>query len=117
MGHEGMRLNIHRTVAYCYLAALVVMAGGCGRNTVKNVAGRFTVEHVSSSVIDTIGYDKASNRLYVRFNSGWEYVYPGVPRQVYAAFREAPSKGQFFNYVIKDRFPAWRLPPQPVKRQ
>ena len=32
------------------------------------------------------------------------YTYYDVPKQVYAAFRAAPSKGQFVNAYVKDRY-------------
>ena len=58
-----------------------------------------------SSVIRSFDYDAARNELSLTFVSGKVYIYQLVPRQVYEAFRTAPSKGAFFNEHIRDRFP------------
>jgi lysyl-tRNA synthetase class 2 len=57
-----------------------------------------------SSVIETFAYDEDERRLMVRFVSGLVYVYASVPGDVAAGFRDAPSKGQYFNESIRDRF-------------
>lgn len=83
-----------------------IMSSGCaGGESRRDAAGRFTVERVSSSVIQVIGYDFSSSTLYIKFNTGHEYVYAGVPYPLYLKFRDASSKGQFFNHAIKNRYP------------
>jgi len=62
-----------------------------------------------STVVTRFDYDEATRELQVTFSSGMTYTYYGVPRQVHAAFRDAPSRGQFFNKWIKDRYDfRWR---------
>jgi hypothetical protein len=56
---------------------------------------------VASSTISGVGYDDATGVLAVRFNSGTEYHYYGVPRDVYEGFFSAPSVGQYFNVYVK----------------
>lgn len=65
--------------------------------------------HVDSTAIRDIDYDEDRNKLFVRFTSGAEYVYVGVPSPVHRAFAEAPSKGGFFAHEIRDRYPFNRL--------
>lgn len=59
---------------------------------------------VSSSNIESIGYDLDSMELYVRFHTGSTYVYYGVPESVYIAFLHAPSKGKFHNRLISKNY-------------
>jgi hypothetical protein len=61
-----------------------------------------------SSVIRSFDYDPALHRLFVRFVSGRLYHYDCVPGRVFEAMRRAPSKGRYFNRMIRDRFPATR---------
>lgn len=58
-----------------------------------------------STSIKRIDYDAESRTLSVWFvASGRRYDFQEVPPQTYAAFRNAFSKGRFFNAVIRDRF-------------
>ncbi len=57
-----------------------------------------------STAIEHIGYDEAARELHVTFVGGAAYTYYCVPKQVYSAFRAAPSKGPFLNHWIKDRY-------------
>ncbi|HEV7668313.1 MAG TPA: KTSC domain-containing protein [Thermoanaerobaculia bacterium] len=62
-------------------------------------------ESVDSSSLSGVGYDSSSRTLEIEFVSGRIYRYQGVPQGIYSALLEAPSKGQFFNREIRDRFP------------
>ncbi len=57
-----------------------------------------------STAVEHIGYDEAARELHVTFVGGGAYTYYHVPKQVYAAFRSAASKGRFLNAFIKDRY-------------
>jgi len=57
-----------------------------------------------STAVEHISYDEATRELNVTYVGGGTYTYYGVPKQLYAAFREARSKGQFVNQFIKDRY-------------
>jgi lysyl-tRNA synthetase class 2 len=57
-----------------------------------------------STAVEHVGYDETAGELYVTFVGGGAYTYYEVPKRVYNAFRAAPSKGQFFNAWIKDRY-------------
>ena len=57
-----------------------------------------------STAIEQVSYDEAARELHVTFVGGGAYTYYHVPKQVYSAFRAAPSQGQFFNAWIKDRY-------------
>jgi hypothetical protein len=59
---------------------------------------------VVSSAILRIEYNEFARELHVTFTSGNTYSYYGVPKDVYERFLHAPSKGQFFNDYIKDRY-------------
>jgi len=62
-------------------------------------------EPVSSTSIAAIGYDDDSEVLEVEFVSGSIYRYRGVSQDMFEDFRQAPSKGAFFNQHIKDAYP------------
>jgi len=57
-----------------------------------------------SSVIRFFRYAPETRELKVTFVSGRLYVYEDVPPEVAAAFRNARSKGTFFNREIRDRY-------------
>ena len=65
--------------------------------------------YVNSTAISEIDYDAARAKLLVRFMSGERYVYVGVPGEVHRSFVEADSKGRFFQFQIRDRYPFNRL--------
>ena len=58
-----------------------------------------------SSVIRRFDYDPRAQALDVEFVSGRLYRYADVPAEVAEAFREAASKGRFFNARIRDHYP------------
>lgn len=64
---------------------------------------------VVSSNLVSVGYDSQSGTLEVEFQNGTVYQYFNVPQSTYEAFMAAPSKGQFFAYQIRDRFPYGRV--------
>ena len=57
-----------------------------------------------STAVEHISYDEATRELHVIYVGGATYTYYGVPKQLYAAFREAGSKGQFVNQFVKNRY-------------
>ena len=57
--------------------------------------------YVDSSNIEAIGYDETAQELHVRFLSGDMYAYHSVPRDIYDALMNAPSKGSFLNREVK----------------
>lgn len=57
-----------------------------------------------STVIRRFDYDPRTEGLDVEFVSGRRYRYAGVPAEVAEAFREAFSKGRFFNARIRDHY-------------
>ena len=64
---------------------------------------------VDSAAIREIDYDADRAKLLVRFESGEQYVYVGVPGEVHRSFVNADSKGRFFHLQIRDRYPFNRL--------
>ena len=64
---------------------------------------------VDSAAISEINYDDERAKLLVRFASGEQYVYVGVPGEVHRCFLEADSKGRYFQSQIRDRYPFNRL--------
>ena len=70
-----------------------------------------TISHpfrlVSSTAVSYIGYDELTQVLYVcLLVEGIEpFRYLGVPLYVYEAFMEAPSKGAYYNYYVRNSYP------------
>jgi lysyl-tRNA synthetase class 2 len=62
-----------------------------------------------SAAIRGIHYNPVRQRLVVRFVDGDEYAYVGVPGEVHRLFVAADSKGRFFAYQIRGRYPYNRL--------
>lgn len=70
---------------------------------------------VQSSAVLAIAYSEIWWVLDVSFHSGAVYRYFGVDSSTFEEFRVAPSKGQFFNIRVKNRFPFLRLAsPRPL---
>ncbi|MGD1319375.1 KTSC domain-containing protein [Chryseobacterium sp. 2R14A] len=57
-----------------------------------------------SSVVNHYIYFPETEILRVIYQSGAIYDYLKVPLDISEKFREARSKGQFLNFVIKPRF-------------
>lgn len=64
---------------------------------------------VESAAISEIRYDEGRAKLFVRFVDGDAYVYVGVPGEVHRSFMDADSKGRFFAFEIRDRYPYNRI--------
>lgn len=59
---------------------------------------------VVSSNISSVGYDDATNTLYVQFNHGGTYKYNSVPKDVYEDFISDGSPGSFFASDVKGQY-------------
>jgi hypothetical protein len=57
---------------------------------------------VSSTTMNSVGYDSGKKLLEMQFSSGDVYQYFNVPYEVYERLMNAPSHGQYFNIHIKD---------------
>lgn len=64
---------------------------------------------VSSSNIESIGYDEQNEQVYVRFLNGSLYVYKGVPLHEYENLRDAPSLGSYLHRNYKNVYPYERI--------
>lgn len=62
-----------------------------------------------SSVIRGAWYLSERHELDLTFTSGRRYIYSDVPMDVAEAFRDALSKGRFYNAEIRNRFPCRRV--------
>ena len=63
------------------------------------------MQNVNSSNIASIGYDRETMRLAIRFRTGNLYVYMNVPPEVFDAHMRAPSKGTYHSQFIKNVYP------------
>lgn len=59
---------------------------------------------VRSTTLRSVGYDKATRTLEAEFRTGRVYRYRGVPPELWLSLLATPSKGKFFNLLIRDRF-------------
>ena len=62
------------------------------------------VTAVESTTLATVAYDEARELLRLEFRSRAIYQYLGVPAVVHQALLCSPSKGSYFNQVIRGRF-------------
>jgi len=63
------------------------------------------VAAVESTTLATVAYDEARELLQLEFCSRAVCLYFGVPPTVHQALVSAPSKGRYFNQMIRGRFP------------
>lgn len=64
---------------------------------------------VSSSNVESIGYDENEQLLYVRFLSGSLYIYKNVGVLEFEGLRNAPSTGSYLHRSIKGTYPYERI--------
>lgn len=64
---------------------------------------------VTSSNLQSVGYDLDSQTLEVEFNNGSLYQYSDVPQGEYDALMSADSKGTYFSANIRNRYPFTKL--------
>ena len=63
------------------------------------------VTAVESSTLATVAYDEARELLQLEFRGRAIYQYSGVSAAVHESLLLAPSKGRYFNRVIRGRYP------------
>jgi len=61
-------------------------------------------QHVRSSDLRSVGYDKESQTLEIEFNSGGVYQYFNVSESVFNALMSAPSHGKYFHSHINKKY-------------
>lgn len=64
---------------------------------------------VSSSDIQSVGYDPQTQTLEIEFNSGGVYQYFHVPASVYQGLMNAGSHGRYFHQNIKNSYSYHRV--------
>lgn len=64
---------------------------------------------VSSSNVESVGYDEQQQILYVRFLSGGLYIYKGVSMYEFEGLLNAPSVGSYLHRNIKNVYPYERI--------
>jgi KTSC domain len=62
------------------------------------------VKAKDSSFIKEFGYASPSRTLGVTLQNGLTYTYIEVPRNVFTRFKEAKSKGRFYNTHVRGKF-------------
>lgn len=62
------------------------------------------MRQVSSSMIDSIGYDEKGKKLRIAFLKGGTYVYYNVQRDVYIEMMNADSIGRYFLQNVKPHY-------------
>jgi len=58
-------------------------------------------EQVSSSLLESVGYDPDDQILEVELQDGKIYQYRDVPEQTYQRLMEANSHGRYFNNHVR----------------
>ena len=59
---------------------------------------------LNSSLIASVAYHDDERALEIRLRSGAGYRYLSVPREIFDGLLQAPSKGRFFNSVIRNHY-------------
>lgn len=59
---------------------------------------------VSSSHLEAVGYDDASQTLYVQWKDGQISAYDDVPAVTASDLQNAPSPGKAFNSLIRGKY-------------
>jgi hypothetical protein len=64
---------------------------------------------VNSSNIESVGYDKETQIVYVNFLNGSVYTYNGVPEHEFENLRDAPSVGSYLHRYYKNVYSYERI--------
>ncbi len=64
---------------------------------------------VSSSNVESVGYDENLQILYIRFLNGSLYIYKGVPAGEFQGILNAASVGSYLHRNVKNIYPYERL--------
>jgi hypothetical protein len=64
---------------------------------------------VSSSNVESVGYEEVTEIVFVRFLSGSLYIYKGVPKFEYENLRDATSVGSYLHRNFKNVYPYERI--------
>lgn len=62
------------------------------------------MKSVKSSNIDSIGYNKEEQQLFIKFNNGSLYMYNDVPEDVWEDLQNSESKGKFVYYELRNMY-------------
>lgn len=57
-----------------------------------------------SSSIHSCEYHDSENAMTIHFLSGGSHKYADVPKQVFEAFKDAPSPGKHFHQHVRNNF-------------
>lgn len=58
-------------------------------------------QHVSSSNLESVGYDPETQILEIEFLNGGLYQYFNVPERIYNGLMAASSHGSYFDQYVK----------------
>jgi hypothetical protein len=64
---------------------------------------------VSSSNVESIGYNESTESLFVKFLNGSTYEYKNVPKMEYEQLLASPSVGSYMNRNIKGAYTYERI--------
>lgn len=64
---------------------------------------------VSSSNVESVGYDDNNQILYIRFLDGSTYIYKGVSQYEFDGLLNAPSIGSYLHRNIRNVYPYERI--------
>jgi len=65
--------------------------------------------YVSSSNVESVGYDEVNQIAHVRFLNGTLYIYKGVPKNEFDGLLNAPSIGSYLHRNFKNVYPYERI--------
>jgi hypothetical protein len=66
-------------------------------------------QHISSTNLQSVGYDSTTQTLEIEFASGSIYDYAGVPKSEYQNLMNASSHGSYFHHNIRTSYPYRRV--------
>lgn len=66
---------------------------------------------ITSSVVSSIGYDSTESVLNVKLTTEEEYSYYNVPQAVFNEFKNAASKGRYYNKYIRKHYSQVKISP------
>jgi len=64
---------------------------------------------VTSSNVDSIGYDEGTQEVYIRFLNRSLYIYKNVPKIEFEGLKNAPSIGSYIHRNLKNVYAYQRI--------
>lgn len=92
-----------------------IIQASIDKSVITNPANGIKRTAVSSSNLNSAGYDLKTQTLEIQFNDGSVYQYHQVPQEIYVGLMKAESHGSYFYAMIRNVFQYKKVGYEPIQ--